>query len=106
MYQEIIQALQSDYISLFELAWFNNPVSLTYALRQMGFTNKVHPDQEEVTAIVKRLANRKDFTDMKSILAHFTFDPNTKNFTTDASLWSEMGVHPGDFNTLANKLLI
>ena len=101
---QMAQAAKNNGFDLFELAFFNNPNSLVYALREKGHTALVKPDGKEVAKVIRRLVVMKDKAAMRSVLSLFKYDAANGNFSTNADLWNEIGVRPGDFVAVIDKM--
>jgi len=94
---KIGMAAKNSPLELFELAYFNNPVGLVYALRSNNLTAMIIPKEEEIEKVIKRLLVKRDITDIRKVFTAFPFKTDVQNFTTNAKLWETMGARMGDF---------
>jgi hypothetical protein len=103
--KEVVKALKKDILSIYELMYFNNPISLVYSLRKHNLINGVTPKREDIEKIIKRLIIKRDRETLRNIVYTFTPDTKINNFTNNQKLWSDLQLNVADYKNLFDKYL-
>ena len=90
--------ISEDENSFWEFFANNNPAGIIGIYKANGNTKMpTNPHVQNVYPILKNLLMQKNYKELGFLLANTPYLANVNNITTNASLWQQWGLQPGQY---------